>query len=147
MAKTISEIDSRPSFCCRRGMTLVETGVSLVVLMVAMMALAQLVGMAARQRRASQERQLAIQEVANQAERIAVLPYDQVAAEKLTSWEPSAEVSAAIPRIVCRAIVSDEEGSPPARRVQLRVTWTNGVGQEVEPVELTVWRFRPEKRL
>ena len=84
---------------CRypRGTTLLECIVALLVLSLAMMGLAQLVLAASGQRRLTAARSLALQELANQAERIAALPWDDTAPEKFTTWQPSAELTAAIP--------------------------------------------------
>jgi len=128
----------------RRGMTLVEVLASLVILGAAMAALLQLVALAAQQRRGMNERRLALQEAANQAERIALLPWDQTSPEKLTGWQPSEDLLAAIPTAQCSVAVTEEPGAPRGRRIRLEVGWTNSVQQPVEPVTLTVWRFAEE---
>jgi len=129
----------------RRGIALVESVVALVVLMVAMATLAQLLSLWAQQRRGSEQRRLALQELANRAEAIAMMPWNDVTAEKLASWQPADQLLAAIPKAAGRAAVSDEPGDLPARRVRLSVSWTDAVGQEVTPIELTVWRFDESK--
>ena len=123
---------------------MVETAVALVVLAAAMVALAQLVTLAGRQRRQSEERRIALQEVANQAEQLALLRWEDVAADKLRTWQASPELAAAIPHAACQISVSEEPGSPAGQRIQLRVAWTNAAGQEVEPAELTIWKFATE---
>jgi Tfp pilus assembly protein PilV len=125
-------------------MTIIEVAVALVILAAAMVALVQLVGLTTRQRRAIHERAAALAEVANQAERLALLPWNEIAPSKLTTWEPSPELTASIPRATCRATVTDESEPPSSRRIELRVTWQNAAGLRVEPALLTVWRFRPE---
>src|SRR5262245_44270659 len=121
----------------QRGMTLVELAVSLVVLGVAMAALVQLVSLAARQRRATTQRRIALQEVANQAERIALLPWKETSPDKLTAWQPSAELAEVLPGAQCSIAVS-EESNASARRIRLQVGWTNSVGQAVDPVGLSI---------
>jgi prepilin-type N-terminal cleavage/methylation domain-containing protein len=128
----------------KRGMTLVEVTVSLMVLGVALMALLQLVSLAGRQRRALAVRRVALQEVANQAERIALLPWSETAPDMLTSWQPSAELAEVLPGAQCAVSVTAEEGAPQARRIRLEVAWSNAAAQPVEPVELTIWRLGPE---
>jgi hypothetical protein len=125
-------------------MTLVEVTVSLMVLGVALAALLQLLSLAGRQRRGLEERRIALQEVANQAERIALLPWSETAPGKLTSWQPSAELLEVLPAAQCAIAVSPEDGAPEGHRIRLEIGWTNAAGQPVEPVELTIWRFRPE---
>jgi len=127
-----------------RGMTLVEMLAALLVLGAAMAALLQLVALAAQQRRGMNERRLALLEVANRAERIALLPWDETNPEKLKGWPPSEDLLAALPTAQCSVTVTDEPGSPRGRRIRLEVLWMNSVRQPVEPVTLTVWRFAEE---
>jgi hypothetical protein len=119
---------------------------SLIVLGAAMAALLQLMALAAQQRRGMNERRLALLEVANQAERIALLSWDETAPEKLTGWQPSDDLRVVLPAAQCRLAVTEEPGTPRGRRIRLEVGWTNSVQQPVEPVTLTVWRFAEEAR-
>ena len=129
----------------RRGMTLLEVGVALVVLSAAMVALVQLISLTVRQRRLDDQRSLALQELANEAERVAVLPWGELTPEKLASWKPSPELLALLPSVTCRAEIHEEAGTPFLRRIELGVGWTNAVGEEVTPVELSLWRHAPEE--
>lgn len=124
-----------------RGATLIEVTVALVVLAAALLALAQMVTLVARQRRLTEARRIALQEVANQAERVAVMAWDEAAPDKLTAWEPSPELIAAIPLSACSVRVTDEPGPPAARRVRLEVSWNDAAGQPVTPAGLTLWKF------
>jgi Tfp pilus assembly protein PilV len=128
----------------RRGMTLLEVGVALVVLAAAMTALVQLVGVATRQRRSNDQRSAALQEIANQAERLAAIPWNDLAPGKLTTWQSSVELTSLLPAAGCSVVVNEEPGPPKARRIDLRVAWKNAAGDQVTPVELTLWRYDPE---
>ena len=79
-------------------MTLFELTVALFILTTAMMAIVQLMAATASQRRSVDQRRVALQEVANQAERIALFSWDQITSEKLTTWEPSADLQKALPQ-------------------------------------------------
>src|SRR5438105_872973 len=68
LARRVGVHDTQP----RRGMTIAEVAVALVLLGVAMAALIQFVGLSARQRHENERRRIALQEVANQAERLAL---------------------------------------------------------------------------
>ncbi len=127
----------------RRGITLSELAVALVVLLAAMAAMVQLMAATAGQRRLVEQRRIALEEIANQAERVAMLPWEQTSPEALTTWEPSAELTAAIDRAVCTAEVTEETEAPRARRIRLVVTWPNAAGQPVEPASVTLWKFAP----
>lgn len=125
----------------RPGATLIEVTVALVILAAAMLALAQMVALAARQRRLTEARRLAMEEVANQAERVAALPWDKVQPDEFTGWEPSAGLTSALPAAECKANVTPEPGPPAARRVRLEIHWTDAAGQAAPPVGLTLWKF------
>ena len=124
------------------GVTILETTVALTIVTAAALALAQLVGTAGKQRRTTYARQMALLEVANQAERIAVADWDSVTPEALTTWPASDELLEVLPSAKCAAVVTDEVGPPEGRRIRLSVSWMNAAGQEVEPVSLTIWKFR-----
>ena len=128
----------------RRGMTLLEVGVALVILAAAMTALVQLLSLSARQRRLDDQRSLALVELANHAESLAMLPWNELTAENLAGWQPSAELAALLPTAECHAQIEEEPGSPSARRIELQIAWTNAVGEQVTPVRLTLWRFAEE---
>ncbi len=130
-----------PLAVTRRGTTLIEVTVALLVLSAAMLALVQMLSLATQQRRLTEARRIALEEVANQAERVAALPWEGVTADKLKSWEPSGPLLAAIPAASCRIAVSDEPGPPAARRIHLEIAWTGADGQPALPVGLTVWKF------
>src|SRR5207249_648256 len=128
------------------GMTLFELTVALFILTTAMMAIVQLMAATASQRRSADQRRVALQEVANQAERVALLSWEQTAPEKLTTWEPSAELMKVLPQAKCAAEVSEESAAPVGRKIRLTVTWTNAAGQQVEPASVTIWRFAEEQQ-
>jgi len=127
-------------------MTLIELTISLVILGAAMAGVVQLVALAARQRRELAVERACVLEVANQAERIALLPWSETAADKLTSWQPSPELAAVLPAAQCSIVVTDEPGAPPARRIRLEVAWPSPAGVPASPVSLTVWRYAPEEQ-
>lgn len=131
----------------RRGMTMFELTVALFILTTAMLMIVQLMAATANQRRVVDQRRVALREVANQAERVALLSWEQIAPEELRTWEPSTDLQRALPRARCEAKVTEEPGLPTARRVQLSVTWPDAAGQEVEPATVTLWRFAEEKQL
>jgi len=125
-------------------MTILELTVSLFILTTAMLAIVQLLSATAGQRRTIEQRRIALQAVANEAERVARLSWDEATPDKLTSWEAPAELTAILPSAKCTAEVSDEAGPPKARRICLQVDWTNSVGQPVEPTAVTIWKFARE---
>jgi type II secretory pathway pseudopilin PulG len=128
----------------RRAVTIVELVISLMILGLAMVSVVQLLATTARQQRVANQRRVALAEVANQAERIALLPWSEITADKLSEWKPSPELAAMLPAAHCTLQISDDSSSPKARQVRIQVDWTNGAGQPVDPVAITLWRFAEE---
>jgi type II secretory pathway pseudopilin PulG len=128
----------------RRGMTLLETGVALLVMTAAIMAVVELVSAVTRERRLRRQRQVALLELANEAERIALLDWEEITSERLSAWNPSEMLQAVIPTPRCQVRVSDEADQPRARRVDLSVGWQNAAGEAVRPATLTIWKYAQE---
>ena len=129
----------------RRGMTIAELMVALFIMTTAMVAIVQLLAAAAGQRRTIEQRRVALAEVANEAELVARISWDDSSPDKLTSWQPSAELTAALPQATCAVEVTEEAGPPAARRIRLSVAWPNSVGQIGEPIAVSLWKFKEEK--
>jgi type II secretory pathway pseudopilin PulG len=122
-------------------MTLIELTISLVLVTAAAMAIVQLVTTTAGQRRLIQQQRIALQEVANRAERVALLPWHETARDKLATWEPSEELKAALPGAECVAAINDETEKPTARKIRLVVRARDTSGESIEYAALTVWKF------
>jgi hypothetical protein len=127
----------------RGGLSLFELTVALFVMTTAMTVIVQLLGVAAKQRRTIEQRRTALAEVANQAERIALLPWDELSAANLASWELSDESKKLLPRGSATIEVREETEPVVARRVRLMVKSPTSVQQEQELADLTIWRFPP----
>jgi hypothetical protein len=123
-------------------MSVLEVTLALLVLGVAITGLVQLIATAAAQRHVSETRRLAAQEVANQAERIALQSWDDLTAERLAAVKPSELLLATVPSAKLQATVAAEAGPPEAKRVRIEVQWTDASGQSPAPIGLTVWKHR-----
>ncbi len=124
-------------------MTLLEMTVALFVASAVMIAIVQLVGVTAKQRRTLEQRRVALQEVANQAERIAMLAWDQTAPDELKEWQPAHDLVAVAPKARCAIAVSPEAEPPLGRKIRLSITETNATDQPIELAALTIWKFAP----
>jgi Tfp pilus assembly protein PilV len=128
----------------RRGVTLIELAVSLLLMVTAVVAIVELVATSGVQRRLIQQRRLALAEVANRAERIALLPWDEATVDNLRTWQASEDLKAALPSAECHAEVTDETAAPTARRIRLAVRANDTSGQAIEYAALTFWKFPAE---
>ncbi len=102
----------------RRGSLLVETSVAMVILTVALVAIAQTLGMVAQQRRESERRLWAMQAAANLMEHIAVQPFDQITAESVAELKLPEELQTALPGgsgLFCRTRVVNAPPLPAGR--------------------------------
>ncbi len=130
----------------RRGMTLLEAGVALLVMTAAIMAVVELVSATTKERRHRRQRQIALLELANEAERISLLPWDETAPDRLTTWSPSPMLQTAIAKPTCQFRVTEESQPPQSRQIVLSVLWQNAAGENVRPATLTVWKYAQEER-
>lgn len=124
-------------------MTLFELVVALFVLTTAMVAIVQLLAVAASQRRTIDQRRVAMTEVANQAERIALLPWSKLSPDESSTWDLSAEFRKTLPQATTTMEIREEAEPVKSRRIRLIVRSPNTVGQPIDLADLTVWKFAP----
>lgn len=139
----------------RNGLSVLEVTMSLLLLGVAVSGLAQLITAAAAQRRTIDARELALAEVANQAERVGLWTAAETTADKLATLVPSAELLEVVPtaRLSAKLLSppqGDDETSASAAdtplRVRIEVTWNDTAGREVSPLGVTIWKHAREER-
>lgn len=138
----------------RRGLSVLEVTISLLLLGVAVSGLAQLVTAASAQRRLIDARQLALAEVANQAERVALWTAAETTPDRLATLAPSEELLAAIPtaRLSATLAASGEDVENSAEllaapmRVRIEVTWDDAAGRTVSPLGITLWKPAHQER-
>jgi hypothetical protein len=140
-----TRVDHRQSLAHRRGMSVFEVSMALLIVSVAVGGLIQMLTTAAGYRRTSEVRRLATQELANQAEQIALLSWDQLTPEKLAERKVAEPLLVAAPSARLSVALADDAGPPIAKRIQLELTWNAPDGDPVEPVRLTVWRHAPRE--
>jgi len=131
------------SYNHRRGFTIAEVSLAMVVLSVAFVMLSQFIAAATQQRRVAEQRRLALQEAANQLERAAALPWSEVSLETLADEKLSALLLQASPQAKVLWFVQEKAGPPVAKRVRVEVAWPNAAGQFVEPIGLTTYFYPP----
>ena len=126
----------------RRGMMLLEVMVAGTLLAVLLAICVQLLSAAADQRRAADQRQSAIEELANLMERIAALPWSDLTMDLATKEQeklsPSAKSQLPGAELKIEIIPSPEE--PDAKRITASLRWQNRTGQYLAPLSLTTWR-------
>jgi type II secretory pathway pseudopilin PulG len=129
----------------RRGSLLVEVGVAMVILTVALVAIAQTLGMVALQRRESERRLLAMQAAANLMEQIAAQPFGQITTERVAALKLPDELQQALPDARLDIDVTPTADEPAGKRIRIDLAWTNRAGQQDAPVRLVAWKFQPRE--
>lgn len=140
----------------RRGVTIVELSVAILLAGVVLAGVGQLLAVTAAQQREGHRRLTAMHEAANHMERLAALPWSDLTPERAAEFRLSDEAVSALPGAILTVRVreaetagSEQEADDPlaalaARRLEVAVTWRNAAGRQVDPVRLTAWRFSPE---
>jgi type II secretory pathway pseudopilin PulG len=137
----------------RQGLSVLEVTIALLLLGVAVSGLAQLITAASAQRRMIDARQLALVEVANQAERVALWTAAETTPDRLAKLAPSEELLAAVPtaRVSARLLATGEpaenadaensaESLAAPLRIRIEVTWDDTAGRTVSPLGVTIWK-------
>jgi hypothetical protein len=120
----------------------IETAVGVALAMIAMVAVAQLVAVLARQRSETAQMRFAALETANLMERVSVLPWDELDEETVGAIELSAEARQGLsePQLVIAVSTTDE--TPPSKRIEIQLDWLDQAGVRVQPVQLVAWKFQ-----
>ena len=125
----------------RRGMTLLELAVACTLLGTLLVVCLQLLSATAAQRRAADQRQLALIEVGNVLERVALRPWSDLTAKNLAGEKPSAWLGNRLPgaELKIEAVASSTE--PKAKRITVSLRWQDVAGRFLPPVAVTTWRW------
>src|SRR5262249_13531721 len=125
----------------RRGSLLVEVAMATVMLMIAMSLTVKVLGHVGAQRRASEYRQRALQEIANVMERLTAHPYDAITAELTSHCKLSSAVSRSLPDAELSVGVAQEQpgGGRSVKRITVSLRWRGRSGEWEAPVRLSTW--------
>lgn len=126
----------------RRGTTLLEVTVSLLILSSVAVAFAQLLTLVSLQRRTAQRRQLATGEAANVMEQIAALSWSDLTKANVAKLKLSQAVASKLPAGKLKVDLAPLPQQPEAVRVVVEIGWQNRAGQSVQPLRLSAWRYR-----
>ena len=142
----MSAYRTRPRAGRRRGgFTLVEVAVTAFLLAVALTLVVQTVSAVAAQRRSVERRQWAVEEVANQMERLAATPWDRLTPEHARGVSLSETARRLLPHAEL-AVALDDDTDGDVRKVGIRLRWRERSEVWSSPVRLTVWITRRAAR-
>jgi hypothetical protein len=127
----------------RRGSLLAEVGIATLVLVVVMGLTVSTLSTIGRERRAADQRQRAVLEVANLMERITARPFDEVTSSlaRGLSLSDAARSSLRDSELAIEISGGDEPANAgrSAKRIMIRLRWRGPAGQWQAPVRLTSW--------
>ncbi len=127
----------------RRGAMLVEAAIGIALAVVAMIAIAQLVALVAKQRREAAQTRLATQEVANVMESVMVLPWGELTTEAGVQFAAAHPPASALEDPQLSITVSDLDDSLPTKKIEIALSWRDQANRRVEPVRLVAWKHQP----
>ena len=125
----------------RRGFTLVELiGTCLLLGILFSMTIPMFV-IIARERRSTQQRQLALQHAANLLELSAARPWAELIPGDQSIPAPGPELLAVLPGMEQRLTVKQHTGEPISRQVIATVRWQNHSGHMNSSLDLSAWVY------
>ncbi len=127
----------------RNGSMLLEVSLAIMVLLVALVAVAQLLAVAARQSHEMRWRTVATQEVANVMEQLMALPWDETTTERFSATALHPTTQTLLPDARLQVEVTDVMDPRAAKRIRVSLAYRNTAGLLVEPITLVAWKFSP----
>lgn len=127
----------------RKGSMLLEVSLAIALLTVGLVAVAQLLAVAARQRHETRWRAVATREVANVTEQVMALPWEQTTAAQFNAVSLHPTTKALLPDATLEIEVTDVTDPRRAKRLQISLAYRNTAGLPVEPISLVAWKFAP----
>lgn len=126
----------------RRGYTLIELTIASLLLGTAMGLIAPALIWIARERRAADRRQEALQEVQNVLERLTARPWEAVTADLAGETQIDERVRDQLPEAKLSVEVTTVPDDTEAKRIAVELKWENGPERPAAPVRLTAWIYR-----
>ena len=126
----------------RRGFTLLETTVALLVLAALTTLCLQFFAAASDQRRQVFAQLAATQEAANLLERAEALAWNDLTTENAAKLQLSPQARQTLPEGRVEMLVDGPSGTPPAKRVAVAVRWRPLPGEPEREVRLVAWRYK-----
>lgn len=134
----------RSRHVCRRGFTIVELISTLILLGVVFVVTISLLTAVGRERRSTEQRQYALQHVANLLEHATAQGWSKLPEGPQELASVSVDLQALLPELDQRLEVAKATDAN-AKRLTASVRWKNRHGQFVSPIQLTTWVYPIEE--
>lgn len=130
----------------RRGYSLLELTMSVIVLMAAMSLTVKVLGWVGMERRAADRRLWAIQEMGNVMERVAGEPFDKLTKASVESLTTEGHLERVLPGALWEVgVVDDDKKALTSKRVTIGLRWKERAGGWEAPLTLTTWVYAGRK--
>jgi prepilin-type N-terminal cleavage/methylation domain-containing protein len=126
----------------RRGFTLVELIVTMVLLGTVMVTVVPLLGWVNIQRRAADVRLFAGQETANILERFTIRYWDEITQKSADKIEISDQTAQLLKELSLKVTVLEMDSELPSKRITVELSWNNRAGDRVTPARLTSFVYK-----
>jgi type II secretory pathway pseudopilin PulG len=126
----------------RRGFTIVELCVTCALLGAAIPLTVSTLGAVARQRRAAETRQAAIEAADNLLERLTAVSFEELTPEKLAAAERGLPAGEWLPRGQIKLQLLEPPGPVAAKRIDVELSWQPHAGPSRDRVRLSGWVHR-----
>jgi len=130
----------------RRGTTLFELIVASALLGTLLVVCLQLLTATAAQRRAADQRQLALFEVGNVMERLAARPWADLTPKTAADERLSASLGDRLPGAKLNVEVTALPAEPSAKRITVSLRWQDRNGRFLAPVTITTLKYKTDER-
>jgi hypothetical protein len=126
----------------RRGVAIVEITAASLVLIMAIMLLAQLLHLVARQERASEAREAAVRTAANELEAMLAEDWEALTIDEGIEVSPPEALRQLLHSVTVKRQVSAGEDAS-GKQLRVQVSWRDASGELVSSVTLVAWKHRP----
>ena len=126
----------------RRGFTIVELCVTCALLGAAIPLTVSTLGAVARQRRAAETRQAAIEAAGNVLERLSAASFEELTPEKLADAERGLSAGEWLPGGQIKLQLTEPPGPVAAKRIDVELSWQPHAGPGRDRVRLSGWAYR-----
>lgn len=125
----------------RAGFTIVEAIGACLLLGILLSMTVPMLLLVARERRATEQRQVALQHIANLLEETVARDWNEIPAGELKLPDASPELVSILPGLERTLSATQSSEAPNQKQVTATIRWQNQAGQLVTPIQLSAWKF------
>jgi Tfp pilus assembly protein PilE len=129
----------------RRGALLLELVICGMILGVVVTAVVPTLAWLTRERQHGRQQQAALLEVGNLMERVTMLEWDDLTAERAAEFELSEDLRTLLPEAQLTVTIAAADTEPKAKHMIMELRWEFASGCPAPPVRLAAWVYQNDK--